>query len=125
MITKHDFLNAIKQEPNLGQTGICTEWYLIPIDRQEDRQYLKEHCFDQFKICIEWLRNCIIIKTVNTNHTSYTAKHIAEHWAGSYVSNGAFIAAIIFLGIKYQRIGKYSPNIWVALSECEFKKIYV
>lgn len=71
---------------------------------------------DQIKTCIEWLQQQEITKKVKTKNaiTSYGWKHKAERAYKTYVTNGAFIAAVIYLGIPYEKIYD-SPNIHVGI----------
>jgi hypothetical protein len=41
---------------------------------------------------------------------SYWVKHLAEHWAGDYISNGALIAAALGLGYQARRSMEGGPN---------------
>lgn len=47
----------------------------------------------QVQICTEWLRKYTRPALTYTTSTSYGFKHIVERWAGSYISNDAFIEA--------------------------------
>ena len=69
----------------------------------------------QVKLCIAWLYDKSGRTTINTNYTSYNWKHSVEDWAGTYISNGAFIKACIDYGIPIKRING-SPNVHVAIS---------
>lgn len=53
---------------------------------------------DQFERAVRWMAHIPSIKKPNASFGSYFAKHAAEHWAGAYVSNGALIAAALFIG---------------------------
>ncbi|MEN8258831.1 MAG: hypothetical protein ABFS09_13300, partial [Thermodesulfobacteriota bacterium] len=78
---------------------------------------------DEFRASCEWLLLCKTIKTPNDRiGSSYGLKHRVEKWVGEYISNGAFIAAVFFLGIPYKEYWG-SPNISVAISSrCEHLK---
>jgi hypothetical protein len=70
-------------------------------------------------ICLEWLLEQKITKTINKKRTSYVLKHCVEEWykehygQHKYISNDAMIAAIIKLGIPFESIG---PNVFAAVS---------
>lgn len=88
-------------EPLRRRNGVRTK---VPIDPEE------------FETCVDWLARCTLRKTVNLElGTSYGLKHQVERWAGRYVTNGAFIAAVIFLRIPF-KCHPESPNIKVAIS---------
>ena len=76
---------------------------------------------EQINTCIEWLETKKTQKTLNRISSSYGIKHIIERELKTYVCNGAFIAAVIHLGIPYRRI-KNSRNIFVAISCNELYK---
>ena len=48
-------------------------------------------------------------ESFNRRHGSYGLKHMAEKWAGAYISNGALIAAALSLGYEARRFPG-SPN---------------
>jgi len=75
----------------------------------------------QIDTCIEWLKAKKIDRGINQLSTSYGIKHIIERELNTYVSNGCFIAAVLFLGIPYKRISG-SPNILIAISGTELYK---
>jgi len=70
---------------------------------------------EQVKLCIEWLKTKKWRKTINTSYTSYHWKHSVERWAGTYISNGAFIKACINYKVPLKKING-SPNVHVAIS---------
>ncbi len=78
----------------------------------EDSRKFTEEDESQIDLCKRWISTFIEPrKTLNDKTYSYGMKHIAEDWAGSYVSNGAFIAAAIDLGYRYKQAqGKKNPN---------------
>lgn len=89
-----------------------------PIGSPEDM--FKDDLLKQFLICQDWISQCKVVKTIDKTHTSYGHKHRVERWAGRYISNGAFIAAAIALGIPVQYIYR-SPNIFTAISKKSIK----
>jgi hypothetical protein len=80
-----------------------------------DREYLKKEVRG-FQLCCQWLALYRRRKTINLSlGTSYGLKHAVEQWSGEYVTNGAFIAAVIHMGIPY-RSRADNPNIKIAIS---------
>ncbi len=57
---------------------------------------------DEFERAVRWLEQ--VPRTQTPRAFSYKLKHEAEHWAGGYVSPGAFLAAALHLGIPVERI---------------------
>lgn len=67
---------------------------------------------DAVGLCIEWLFHHDAIdrrKTVNPKISSYAWKHIVERHYKTYVANGEFICAALYLGYKMRKRG---PNAW-------------
>jgi|LakMenEpi03Aug12_release.lakeMendotaPanAssembly.Ray.scaffolds.fasta_scaffold173665_2 hypothetical protein len=63
--------------------------------------------------CVEWLLRHDATerrKTVNTKVSSYTWKHIVERHFDSYIANGEFICAALYLGYKMKTSD--GPNAW-------------
>ena len=76
---------------------------------------------NQIQTCIDWLQAKMISSQMNRISTSYGIKHIIERELNTYIANGCFIAAVIQLGIPYEKIPN-SPNIHVAISASELYK---
>jgi len=77
---------------------------------------------EMVNICIDWISHQTITKTINMRRSSYGLKHVIEKWAGTYVSNDAFIEAVKLTGIPHKQL-KNSPNIAVAISERSIKSV--
>jgi hypothetical protein len=111
------FEQIVNSVPDLVDQGIANKLFC----RQFNLEYphskavlISDEGFEAFIRCIEWLRaNCIPTKTITTHApSSRTLQQIAKHPV--YVSNGAMIAAIIYLGFPY-KIRDDSPNILVGV----------
>jgi hypothetical protein len=115
--TMGDFLEALGREPGLCSWGIgdpimCKQ---NNIDFERSRESLKTE-LEMFQGCCAWLALCSKGETINPKAgNSYGLKHRVENWFGQYVTNGAFIAALIHMGFKYERRDD-SPNVHVAVS---------
>lgn len=111
MVTESDFLKVVECEPYLCLDGLSTPLYRAKRyqARQrfaENRQSLIENGYPMFCRAVEFLSLCTLRATPNrTAGSSYRLKHRAENWGENpdYVSNGALIAAVIYLGIRHQR----------------------
>lgn len=68
----------------------------------------------QFELCLEFLSQCGKSRKINPRHSSYGLKRYVEDATGQYVSNGAFIAAALYLGFAIQPDG---PNCSINISE--------
>lgn len=73
----------------------------------------------QIDLCITWLLQWgRKRKSLNYDWTSYQLKHVVERWAGTYISNGAFIQAAINLGYKIKRYrGGTTATMNIGLSQ--------
>jgi hypothetical protein len=106
-----DIKSILEKEPTLTPNGL--EATLTGDSFDED--YIK-----QIDTCVGWLKTKKIDTKINRISTSYGIKHIIERELHTYVCNGSFIAAVIHLGIPYERIN--APNILVAISGAELYK---
>ena len=116
--TKNDLLEVIESEPYLCSAGLANHLWckVYGINLQESRAELQNQ-IRMFQLSCECLSLCKIQKTINRNiGTSYSLRRYAvRNWCGEYVSNGAFIAVVIYLAIPYKRYSD-SPNIHIAIS---------
>jgi hypothetical protein len=69
------------------------------------------------------------IRNINTNHSSYGLKHLAERYAKiasdnevNYISNGTLILAMVDAGFEFRKIDN-SPNVYFNVSERAIKAI--
>jgi hypothetical protein len=114
------FFRIIEQNPDLSAWGMVPRYLrrrtgITAEDHDRSRRALKEQVRG-FKLCVRWLSLLRCRQTINFSiGSSYSLKHLAESWAGEYISNGAFITAAIYLNITYLHRGE-SPNIYLALS---------
>ena len=51
----------------------------------------------------------------NQECDSYLLKHVVEHWCGTYVSNGALIAAALHLGLAVRQCPSFI-NAWIGVA---------
>jgi hypothetical protein len=99
-----------EKEPTLSGFGVNRD------DVETDKIIMKEvFC------CLEWLEDKERTKKANYRVCSYDCKHVVEKWheekygQHKYISNGAFIAAVILADIPYK---KYKgPNVNVGLAK--------
>lgn len=76
------------------------------------------------KLCVEWLLKHDAFdrrKTINEHTSSYSWKHIVERYYDSYIAEGEFICAALYLGYKMKKrntaSGRISPNAWFNIRE--------
>lgn len=109
MATREDFLAIIEKHPYLSNWGLGDEcaYKRSKVELQESRESLKRE-FEGFIDAYNWLKEREYLKSPG-RYSSYGWKHAMEHETGTYVTNGAFIAAALHLGIPYKQV-KCSPN---------------
>jgi len=71
---------------------------------------------ERFESACTWLQGLEKSQEVNRRHTSYFMKHIAERRIGGHLSNGAFIAAALHCGFKFEHSSHY-PNLFFNIDE--------
>ncbi len=115
-----DLIRVVEGTPELSAWGLAgppaRRRNRVTLERHErDREVLKKEVRG-FQLCCQWLALYRRRKTINLNlGTSYGLKHAVEQWSGEYLTNGAFIAAVIHLGISHLSRPE-SPNIKLAIS---------
>ena len=109
MSTNIDYVNVLNSLEKITDAGLIYED--VPEDYREKRKNL-EGRYDEFKFCCEWIekyrfhptdkqfKKFVQVQTYN----SYYLKHFVEKWSGKYISNGAFIAAVRFMGLPFRPI---------------------
>lgn len=126
IMTHADFLKTINSVNYLTEKG-------FPALKNEGDQNKKrkdfENRYEEFRLCCEWIKKFSYkpskkqINKMSKNYSSYYLKHLVEKYSNRYISNGAFIAAVIHLNIPYRRIFG-TPDISVTLSLKEKSEIY-
>lgn len=115
---RESFSKIVNSVPLLTDFGIANKSFC----RQHKLEYplsdhilLSDEGFDAFRRCVAWIqKNCIPTKTIGARApSSRILQQIAKH--PIYVSNGAMIAALVYLGYSY-KIQDDSPNVLVGVS---------
>jgi hypothetical protein len=113
-ITYNHILDAWRIEPTLTYCG----FEINP--RPAMRKALLDH-LGEVQLCADWLAaQDIAPRITNRHYTSYFLKHAVEFATGDriYVSNGAFLAAVVILGIPYRPL----PGSLNAICAVQFKR---
>lgn len=78
-----------------------------------------EDALGQFRRAVKFLlaHSWAVRPTPYRRFNSYGWKHVAERWAGEYVSNGMFLAACHAAGLTVVPVGPGNPNGFVNLSQ--------
>ena len=112
VMDKHPYLTSVGLQVHKPRSKSQEEY---DTEFQSYRQRL-QNSLRQVQLCCEWISKCRQIKTVNRKiGSSYTLKHKVEKYFGEYIPAGAFVAAILYMGVPYKDYND-SPNIHVALS---------
>lgn len=97
IITADTILDVWRIEPTLHYGGFAVNG--DPGNRAELIRSL-----DEIQTCYDWLQCQVIAPKVTAlSPSSYHLKHAVEFCVGTYVSNGAFLAAVIIAGVPYRR----------------------
>lgn len=104
-----DINKIIKQEPTLTAQGIESR-HTAHTNNLPDTK--------EIEACIEWLTRRKLIPTKSASFNSSCIKVRTEQELKTYASNGAAVAAVIYLGIPYKRIPG-SATVEVFLSKKE------
>ena len=116
----------MKQSPNLTDFGLGLP-YGVPfrlrkkIRKLEQKRLLESE--ERFESTCEWLQGICKSGSINTMHSSYFIKHIAERRIGGHLSNGVFIAAAIHCGFDVKESKKF-PNIFLNINEESLQEKY-
>jgi len=117
-LNRNDLLQAVQKEPGLCALGLFSKGKISLFGAakfEHEKEILKGE-FDSFEICIMWLWQCKPLKRINrVIGSSYHLKDFVEKWSGIYISNGAFIAAAIHLGLPYKSDND-SVNLHIGIS---------
>lgn len=124
-MTREDIEAVMRKIPDLNAFGVGLgnqDRRLSPEERAAKMEAYKRELInseEMFSRACEWLGRLKPIKTVNERHSSYGLKHLAEPEIG-YITNGAFIAAVVHCGFPY-KIYPDSPNVSFGISEKSIK----
>lgn len=112
MPTAEDFKRVIESEPELCADGLGVGGHRPKGDFDKLRAELFER-FDDFKAAHDWLAVQKQRETVNRSRNSLSIKHDV----GPQCRHGAFIAAVLYLGIPYSRCNDQPYCIFLAIAD--------
>ncbi len=116
-MTHNDFLKTINCLNNLTEKGFGN---MHKDENLNNQKTALQNRYEEFRLCCEWIKKFGVepsekrLNKIPQTYSSYYLKHLVEKWSGQYISNGAFIAAVIYLNIPYRRIFG-TPDISVTL----------
>lgn len=126
-VTYKDFKEIFDSVPELTDDGVNS---LALIEKEEKNSlqqlYLERNKFsmhfEQFKICCKYLSKFRKVKTpqIDSNYLKYTI----SYYQNEYVSNGAVIAAAIYLNLNREIKNKTTQSMLIGVSyKCPYIKM--
>lgn len=122
---REDIVRVLKEHPDLcyegfglgpfGGKGRSPKERRVLL-REQREQLLQPVGLEEIGAAIRFLDVAGRRKTVNTRHSSYGWKHVAERWAHRYISNGAFIAAALARGYAVEPF-RERLNAYISIPE--------
>ena len=109
---EYDILQFLIKHPELTYNGIEKN--------QKNPRYKEQRvdlfrCLDEIDKCMEWLDKIYVPSSRKKDETnSYALKHYVEKYYGEYISNGAFVTAVMMKILDY-RLEKDNPNLFIRL----------
>jgi hypothetical protein len=115
------FEQVLEELPQLTAFGIGVFWtHRHRVGEFEKERQALVSAKARVQEIAQWVfRNLEPQKGINTKHTSYGYKHIAEREIG-YVANGEFIAAAVMVGFRYKLTPDF-PNVKFNFTERSIK----
>jgi hypothetical protein len=112
--TFQDFRKIVQETPGLCDQGLLQKKWIPDIGDFKD--LLLREGFAAFVASCKWLTGRQFNKTVQRNSwNSYGLKEFVEREYGLYVPNGAFIAAVLYIGAPWRPFPD-SPNVMVGIA---------
>lgn len=119
------FKKILEKQPSLTSNGFENPSYSE--DFENSRSTLIQSGFEEFKICCEWIekhktrvkkRDLKDYNFLKYHFNSYFLRHSVEKWSEREISNGAFIAALLFFDVSYKPIyGSPDVSVFLALNK--------
>jgi hypothetical protein len=117
-IIQADLDQVCIDNPDLDDWGLASDWCRRRNGRYyygRDTQPLRygPPSLSEVQDAARWL--AVVPRVKHPRRSSYELKHVMERLTGQYVTNGAFIAAALLLGIPVRR-DPDSPNPFVGIA---------
>jgi hypothetical protein len=126
MKTKTKIRRSIKIIPSLTDFGLGIPQGVKIRQRKKKMKDEKRRLLDneeRFESACKWLKELDKTQAINTRYTSYYIKHIAERRIGGHLSNGALIAAAIYLGFDY-KVASGHANVFFNMDHDQIQQKY-
>ena len=109
---EYEILQFLIKHPELTYNGI---------EKNQKNPRYKEQRVDLFQNlveidkCMEWLDKIYVPSSRKKDETnSYALKHYVEIYYREYISNGAFVTAVMMKNLDYKTV-KDNPNVFIKL----------
>jgi hypothetical protein len=118
MTTQTDLVTILEHHPLLFDEGlfmdktVALEYYSGNESKMESRRDIP---FDEFQVAVDWFRGRTLLKDVGSND-SQAWKKVMERATREYVSDGAFLAAALFLDVPLKHDGE-TPHPFLGIKE--------
>ncbi len=100
--------------PNITRIRIKDPAQIVAEHERDRRRLTGDRALFEIQAAADWLGTRQPRKTATDGPSSYGLKHVMERATGTYVTNGAFIAAALILGLPVDLDG-LNPSIGVTL----------
>jgi hypothetical protein len=109
---EYEILQFLIKQPELTYNGI--EWNQKNPKYKQQRVDLFQN-LDEIEKCMEWLDKIYVPSSRKKDEmNSYALKHYVEKYYREYISNGAFVTAVMMKILDY-RLEKDNPNLYIKL----------
>jgi hypothetical protein len=114
----NQYNNFIDEHPELTTIGFGVD-HNYNYDHKTEHENLKNH-YEAFLVSLDMIQKVYQLTENKKYRTgSYTLKHQAERYArnvlkqDTYVPEGAFVAAVVYLELPYKRSKENKPGIFM------------
>lgn len=109
---KYEILQYLIKHPELTYNGIeCIK----NNPRYKEYRVRIFESLDKIEKCMDWLDKIYVPSSRKKDETnSYALKHYVEKYYREYISNGAFVTAVMFKELDYVKV-EHNPNVFIKL----------
>jgi len=115
--SEHSFHNFLEKHPQLCAKGLAGPDLCgrLQLDYDQERQLLRGS-FREFALCCDWLLDCTPMRRVScVAPSSSDLLGRVEKQTGLRISNGALVAAVLYLRLPHHHPGD-TPDVRVGIS---------
>jgi len=123
MATQNDLTQTLEQHPTLFDDGLfANEKVALAYYSGNETKLVTRRAIplDEFKSAVEWMENRTLLKDAGSKD-SQAWKKVMEKATREYVSDGAFVAAALFLNVPFdQDIASPHPLLGIKEQKGDF-----